>query len=243
MITYAVMSKKGGRAVNEDSVGVKENRKGFYFVAADGLGGHGQGEVASQLAVKTILSVADLSDASGREWMETAICEAHKQILEEQKRQGLLNEMKTTVTVLHISGERAQWAYAGDSRIYQFKKGKLLGRTMDHSVPQMLVNQGVIKEKDIRGHEDRNRLIRVIGNQEDKPKFDVSDHISAVPDTSFLLCSDGFWELIEEKEMCRLLKASKTPEAWIQAMEEVVLSNGKNSNMDNYSAVAVFVRN
>ena len=58
---------------------------------------------------------------------------------------------------------------------------------------------------------------------------------------AFLLCSDGFWELIEEKTMQTMLKKSETPENWLDNMEKEVLKNGKGKEMDNYSAVAVFV--
>ena len=60
--------------------------------------------------------------------------------------------------------------------------------------------------------------------------------------TSFLLCSDGFWELIDERHMCKTLKKAKTPEEWLQNMRQIVLKNGRGTNMDNYSAIAVFIR-
>jgi len=57
---------------------------------------------------------------------------------------------------------------------------------------------------------------------------------------AFLLCSDGFWELIEEKDMCSILKKSETPNEWLLEMAEVVKKNGKDRNMDNYSAIAIW---
>ena len=57
---------------------------------------------------------------------------------------------------------------------------------------------------------------------------------------AFLMCSDGFWELIDEKDMCALLKQSDTVEEWMQAMVEVVKENGKDRNMDNFSAIAIW---
>ena len=71
--------------------------------------------------------------------------------------------MKTTVVVLHIKNKNARWAHVGDSRLYFFKNKKLIERTLDHSVPQNLVVCKEIKEKDIRYHADRNRLLRVLG--------------------------------------------------------------------------------
>ena len=59
---------------------------------------------------------------------------------------------------------------------------------------------------------------------------------------TFLLCSDGFWEYIDEKNMKKTLKRSQTPEQWCEAMTEIVKHNGKGENMDNFSAIAVFCR-
>ena len=55
-----------------------------------------------------------------------------------------------------------------------------------------------------------------------------------------MLCSDGFWELIDEKQMCKLLKNSSTVEEWMQAMVEVIKQNGIGKNMDNYTAIALW---
>lgn len=239
---YATISQKGDRPINEDCVGAKKTPAGIFLIVADGLGGHGQGEVASLTAVNTILSVIDLSPAKGKELLETAIGEAHRQILEEQRRQGARTEMKTTITLLHVGEKGAEWAHIGDSRIYQFKKGKVINQTKDHSVPQMLVNQGLLDARKIRGHEDRNRLIRVLGNDEELPKIEITEGISIDANTAFLLCSDGFWELIQEKEMCRLLRKSKTPADWLSLMEREILEAGEGTNMDNYSAAAIFMK-
>lgn len=106
----------------------------------------------------------------------------------------------------------------------------------------MLASRGDIRDKDIRRHEDRNRLLRVMGSEWDRPEYQMSNQIPLTNHTSFLLCSDGFWELIDEKMMCKTLKKSNTPEKWLQSMETVIWENGRGTNMDNYSAIAVFVR-
>ena len=114
-------------------------------------------------------------------------------------------------------------------------------RTLDHSVPQMLVNMGQIKEKDIRFHEDRNRLLRVMGTEWRGERPYELDHM-AVPkgEQALLLCSDGFWELIDEDRMTECLKQADSPENWLERMERIVCENGKEVDMDNYSAIAVW---
>jgi serine/threonine protein phosphatase PrpC len=130
----------------------------------------------------------------------------------------------------------------GDSRLYRFVNRKNVSRTLDHSVPQMLVLTGEIKEKDIRGHEDRNRLTRVMGMEWSGPKYELGGGMPLTGNETYLLCSDGFWEWITEREMERLLKESDDPETWIEKMEAEIVKNGRNAHMDNYSAIAVYVR-
>jgi serine/threonine protein phosphatase PrpC len=97
-----------------------------------------------------------------------------------------------------------------------------------------------IKEKQIRFHPDRNKLLQVIGVPWTETPYEFSDSYSTNSFDAFLLCTDGFWELITEKEMCKCLKKSATPEEWIAKMEHIVCENGQGKEMDNYSAIAVF---
>ena len=236
-ITYSTLSSKGGRAVNEDylDVSIMPDRQGF--ILCDGLGGHGCGDAASRLVVGKVREALEDSRS-----LEESILYAQGELILKQKQENEEASMKTTVTVLAIQGNTARFAHVGDSRVYCFEKARYVLRSQDHSVPQMLVKRGEIREKDIRHHEDRNRLLRVMGVEWENPKYEVSDSISITSRTSFLLCSYGFWELIEERQMCKALKKSRTPEEWLQNMERVVLENGRGTNMDNYSAIAVFIR-
>lgn len=242
MTTYAVLTDKGSRKINEDSVGVREGRFGMLFALADGLGGHGQGEVASALALAGAFKAFESDEVARETLLPLCVAQAQNEVIDEQRRQGLSDEIKTTLCLLHIHRDIARWAHVGDSRVYAFRKDRLLARTLDHSVPQMLVAQGELRERDIRFHEDRNRLIRVLGMPWDVPKYDLSDELMIAPPMSFLLCSDGFWELIDEKEMSKILRRSSTPEEWLDMMRDVIEKNGVGKNMDNYSAIAVFAR-
>ena len=236
-IVFATFSDRGNREYNEDSLAFLCDGATGFFVLADGLGGHGRGEVASKIAVE---KSAETHFSGGG--LDECFLSAQNSIIDEQRKAGAFDEMKTTLCLLCIYNDKAQWGHVGDSRIYHFRDGRLIARTMDHSVPQMLVLSGEIKEKAIRNHPDRNRLLRVLGVEWETPRYELADETSVAAGDSFLLCSDGFWELIVEKQMMRCLKQSATPEQWLSQMEAAVLESGAGTNMDNYSAIAVYIR-
>lgn len=236
-ITYYTMTDKGERAVNEDCLGVLDAADRQGFILCDGLGGHGSGDAASQLVVEKVRGSLE-----GDGTLEESIMYAQEELLSRQEQENAKDAMKTTAAVLVIQGGTARSAHVGDSRIYYFERSRYIRRSQDHSVPQMLAKIGEIRDKDIRHHEDRDRLLRVMGTEWESPRYEVAEDITVTDHTSFLLCSDGFWELIDEKQMCKTLKKAKTPKEWLQDMEQIVLKNGKGTNMDNYSAIAVFIR-
>lgn len=240
MITYSMITDKGMRDHNEDMIGCRQIEQRYCFVLADGLGGHGKGEVASKLAVDTIL--AEFENYTGmEEFLYRAITSAQIALLNAQKQMNCTTEMKTTVVCLVVDGKQMQWAFCGDSRLYYFYKNKIKQRTIDHSVPQLLALSKQIKEKEIRFHEDRNRLVRVLGMEYEKQVFEVMKPIDVKGRQRFLMCTDGFWEYVFEKDMEKILRKSKTADEWIVEMKKIVLDNGKGHDMDNFSAITVWV--
>lgn len=239
---YALLSETGNREHNEDYVGCKLNpdETAGCFVLCDGLGGHGQGEVASRLVTEKALECYEAFGDS-RDFLTKAFEESQAALLKLQKEKHAENGLKTTAVMLLIGEAVVQWGHIGDSRLYFFEKGKLKKRTCDHSVPQMLAAAGEIKEKEIRRHPDRNRLLRVMGMEWDGSGYSLEERLERTEGQAFLLCSDGFWELIEEKKMEKCLRKAKSPEEWLESMEKIVQKNGSGLDMDNFSAVAVFL--
>lgn len=242
MITFETISKLGSREINEDFYEFGQRDNVSVFVVADGLGGHGKGEVASAIAAQTIKRVVE---ESGNVQLDTvvdsAIMQAQETLLKEQARQHANDEMKTTVVVLCMDEHNLCWGHVGDSRLYAFHKNKIIARTLDHSIPQMLVLSGEIPERKIRNHPQRNMLLRVLGIEWDRPRHEISEVMPISEYQAFLLCSDGFWEFIKERNMCKLLKKSKTVEEWLAKMTEIVEKTGQKKDMDNYTAIAVWV--
>ena len=159
--------------------------------------------------------------------------------MEKQRELGCPRAMKTTMTALLIGNSRIRFGHVGDSRIYYFRNGKLMGRTMDHSVPQMEVLSGAIRPEQIRPHADRARLLRALGRENPpKPEF----HVGTLQDGDvFLLCSDGFWEPVWEGEMLIDLSKSRTPQEWLSFMTAHIGAQ-MTKEQDNFSAVALFYR-
>lgn len=263
MLTCSMLTKTGERDHNEDFVTLVRPGKGqksrakmgwlgrilhpgkksapFEIIAlcADGLGGHGGGELASECACKAFAEAAQRIKRMDAAVLGACMTAAQEAVMGLQRETGM--DMKTTFTAIAESDGRVFAGHVGDTRIYRFRADGSLFQTKDHSVPQMLVSAGEIEAKDIRFHPDRNRLLKVIGIPWDRPMYAIDfDGEAIIPGDRFLMCTDGFWEWITEDEMRSELNRSKTPEAWLRRMEKIVLGRGGGHRMDNYSAVALF---
>lgn len=238
---YKIVSEYGSRDVNEDYAAADLVQGMHCFVLCDGLGGHGKGEVASELVTQSILRYLREHPQSDHETIAAAFENAQAELLALQQEQHLQSSMKTTAVVLLTDQDNAVWAHIGDSRLYLFHRNKIVQRTFDHSVPQMLAMMGKIKEKQIRNHPDRNRLLRVMGTPWGSKSYEISETRSLSKCQAFLLCSDGFWEYIDEKQMCKFLRKSKTAEEWLALMQAEVKKNGAEAEMDNHTAIAVIL--
>lgn len=238
------LTDKGERELNEDSIELIQEDNFLCALLCDGLGGHEGGELASQCvcaSVKDTLSSCDKT-LPLREIIENAVEKAQEALLNEQIERNKTGAMKTTLCCLIFRGEEAAAAWVGDSRIYQFRAGRLLGHTPDHSIPQYLVNAGEITESQIRRHPDRNKLLRVMGSHWDTPRYQFWELEQPQPGDAFLLCSDGLWDWIDERHMTRKLRFSRSSEGWLLSMVNTVLRNGRGKGMDNYSAIAIRIR-
>lgn len=235
-ISTAYLSEQGGREKNDDTVCViKEQNKMCVFVG-DGLGGYDGGKIASMKAAETIMDFRKQHDLLDETNMQTAAALADKMV----KKQQLIRKgnMKTTIVALEISETKARWMHVGDSRLYHFKNGKLIEQTMDHSVSQVSVLMGEITQEEIRFHEDRNRVLRALGSDNAKPDISKLTEITGEKE-AFLICTDGFWEYVYEKEMEKTLGNAETPEEWLEQMK-VILEDRVSDGNDNYTAAAVF---
>ena len=239
MILFSQVSEKGGRRVNEDSVGtVKIDPQNWLFMAADGLGGHGGGEVASAM----VLAAAEEEYRAGfqrDECLARCFEEGQRRLLDLQHREGRSNDFKSTLTLLQVRNGWYRFAHIGDTRLYLFKDQKLIRRTLDHSLAHKMAEEGKIPEEQIRHHNARNRLMRVMGSEwKTGRQYEISEWMQDSGDLAFLLCTDGFWEYIDEEQMQQDLIESQGCGDWLGTMIRTVCENAPE-HADNYSAVAV----
>ena len=236
---FAFISRIGNRVINEDSYSVKEKNGSCCFTVCDGLGGHAKGEVASKCVAETFSDRFEIFDGDICGFFPAAFDAAAENFRKLADESPVLELMKTTVVSLVISAGRCGWAHIGDSRLYGFKNGKTVLCTTDHSVPEMLVKSGEIKQSEIRNHPDRNKLLRAFGVSDEKPAYETGELKDINDYDAFLLCSDGFWELINERKTAKCLKHSQNAEQWLEEMVKQVEHKGRRREMDNYTAIAV----
>lgn len=235
-INYSEYSSIGGRKKNEDMVQITSYPESTIGLVADGLGGHGDGDIASRLATHAICE--EIRDgAASCALMEQAIRKANEKIL---KRHAIGGDMKTTIAALWFNEGQVCAAHVGDTRIYHFRNQQIIFQSMDHSVSQLAVTLGEITSDQIRYHCDRNRLTRALGS---RPDVRIDSAMFQVKSgDAFLLCSDGFWELIIEQEMLSDLAKASNAEEWLSAMRKRV-EKRQNSNSDNHTAAAFMIYN
>jgi PPM family protein phosphatase len=198
----------GGRKEQQDRVELFEARDGSerLLVLADGMGGHSGGELASQAVIETAQTVWRkhiLEPKAPEDLLRDLISRAHVRINAEGEKEGL--SPRSTAVLLHVTDHQANWAHVGDSRLYRFRGPELLGRSLDHSVVQMLVDMGKVAEDEMATHPDQNRLTQSLGG--DTPPEPDLDSAEIAAGDGFVLCSDGLWEQITPEEMIKALEA------------------------------------
>ncbi len=240
-LEISVLSKPGGRPTNEDAYGFWAGSGLCFCVLCDGAGGHGGGDVAAKLAVSTTLAwFQDTPTCSGPA-IAAALASANRAIVQQQGTESRLANMRATAVVLAVDPVKrtAAWGHLGDSRLYCFRNRRVVAQTKDHSVVQNMVDAGYLKAEALRHTEGRNALFAALGQAENFEPTVAEPGFALADGDAFLLCTDGFWEYVEESAMEQALARALSAERWLRAMEVQVAQRG-GPDQDNYSALAVW---
>ena len=240
-LEIVVLSKAGGREVNEDACGFWSTPEACFCALSDGLGGHYGGDVASKLAVEHILDWFRETPECSVRAVKASLEAGNSAIMREQQRDIRLKQMRATAVVLSIDIKHdvAIWGHTGDSRLYCFRQGRIIEQTRDHSVLQSMVDAGYLQPRELRISPNRSKLLAALGNERQFEMGIKSVEFPLLHGDIFLLCTDGLWEYVEEEDMERMLGASTSAPEWLRALESQVLARG-HAGQDNYSAIAVW---
>jgi len=237
----AMLSKPGGRRYNEDAGGESMSERGCCLVLADGAGGHGGGDTAARTAIHRILTDFAASPSIDRDALTEFVSAANAAVVDGQSTAPELADMRTTLAMVAVDPATrcAAWCNAGDTRIYLFRSGRMIYRSRDHSVVQEMVDAGLLGPDAPRTHPQRNVLTSGLGGGEVLLNLNEAP-VPLFAGDVFLLCTDGFWEYVEEPDMERTLAESADAASWIAAMEPVLLARVPPEH-DNYTALAAWV--
>jgi serine/threonine protein phosphatase PrpC len=216
-LSWALRSDPGAlRPTNEDFAGVYAPtvpddawERGALFVLADGLGGHAAGEVASRVAVETVLARwIEGNTGQPHQSLRAATRDANAAVYDAAMEHGRRG-MGTTLTALTLAGHEAIVAHVGDSRAYLVHGGHCVQLTSDHSRAAEMVRMKLITPEQAATHPNRSMLTRSLGGE---PAVQVDIIRQPIENHDVLvLCSDGLWDLVSRTEIAEVCDALGGP--------------------------------
>ena len=232
------VSRKGGREKNEDRMGYCYTRDAGLFALADGMGGHPEGEVASQLSLQA-LAAQFQHEAKPRlenplRFLHDAIIAGHHQLLRYATERSLIDTPRTTLVACVIQDNAAYWAHCGDSRLYLVRGDKLLARTRDHSYSELQETLSLVVPMSSRVN--RNVLFTCLGSP-GKPVVDTAGPLVVQAGDRVMLCSDGLWGAVSDATITEILATHSISEAVPELVERALRASGEKS--DNVTVLAV----
>ncbi|RFU48322.1 PP2C family serine/threonine-protein phosphatase [Paraburkholderia sp. DHOC27] len=242
----ASVSDAGGRSRNEDAHGEWRAQALFACVVADGAGGHGAGDIASRIVVDTVQAelgrVATAGMALNAANLMRILLRANDAIIDAQEAGSERENMRSTAALFAIDeqAQSATWAHCGDTRVYCFRNGVTRIQTQDHSLVQSMLDANLLAKEDARHHPRRNVLFSALGTADDLSIAVSGEPFPLAEGDAFLLCTDGFWEYVEETEMIEAIGSSITAGAWLDALAARVRANAPKGH-DNFTATAVWI--
>lgn len=237
----SIDTKQGGRSENQDNAGFVDTPLGFLLVVCDGMGGGPGGRTASLMAVDTVLSVlAEVSERTPRkEALDFAISKANDIIYSKSNETPELRGMGTTIAAILLNEDSAVVAHAGDTRVYQLRKGNIAYRSSDHSVVANYVRQNKLTEEEARNHPQSNIVTRALGI---RPSMEVEfDEISFQRGDRFVVCTDGIWGMMPERDFVQSLSRIMGIDELTTTITEEIdkIGREKGNNHDNLTIAVV----
>lgn len=197
------------------------------FAVADGMGGEDQGEFASLAAVQALRSC---DTTQGQHTISRCFARANAVICREIDKTG--RKMGTTLATLYIDNGKATVCNIGDSRVYLLRNNRFMQLSTDHTRVQQMIELGILTPEEARDHPQRHILTQHLGIYESDMIIQptLSEELQLETRDTFLLCSDGLTDMVEDAVICSIL-GSGTPEQQTQALVKEALRNGGRDNV------------
>ena len=223
------------RERNEDSVIICTNaREEILMIVADGMGGHKDGEVASNIALslisdrfKNISSVGNIDDAIN--WIQSTVNEANAEIFKYVAAHPESQGMGTTVVLSVLTPEFLLIGNIGDSSGYIFKNKKMQKVTVDHTLVNLLVKSGELTEEEAKNHPKKNVLMKALGSSTNVEMdiFNVELNFDGI-----FLCSDGLTNMLDDNQISKVLSENISIK---EKLEKLVFKANNRGGNDNIS--------
>jgi serine/threonine protein phosphatase PrpC len=238
------------RTNNEDSYQIVPAM--HLYVLADGMGGEAHGEVASSLAVETVVKhclegqenpAAPLSGEAkpglsekGRR-LASAVHLANQKVFASAAQNTEQRGMGATLTAAWIDDMNLSVGHVGDSRVYLLRTGVLQQLTSDHSLVAEQVRRGILTASEAESSTMQNVLLRALGTQ---PQVEVDiEQVGLFPNDILLLCSDGLTRMVTEPEIAGALQSEPDPQ---KAAEKLIKLANEGGGVDNVTAIVVSLK-
>ncbi len=233
------------RTNNEDCYEIVEPLS--LFVLSDGMGGEAHGEIASAMAVETVVKhcrdleanpAAQAVGPTQPNWstrtkrLSTAVHLANRKIFKSAEENPDQHGMGATLTAVWIDGAKLSIAHVGDSRAYLLRGGSLLQLTRDHSLVAEQVRRGILTAAEAEESDMQSVLLRALGAQAEI-EVDAEEH-TLFPRDALLLCSDGLTRVVTEPEIAGTLQAETDP---AKAAEKLAALANERGGPDNITVV------
>lgn len=224
----------------EGDIPAQVDEVNYVMVVADGMGGHAAGEVASRMAIATLIKLAlDVPDwilrvdgGNTREIKKRSRTRVQKigaMLVEHGQRDPALKGMGTTLTLARSLGRDLMITHVGDSRAYLLRGRQLHRLTRDHTYAQLLVDIGELAPADVANSQHRHVLTNALGGSSDEVQVDTDRAVLDDGDR-LLLCSDGLTDLVDDETILRLLRdAADSKEACEQLVREALDRGGRDN--------------
>jgi len=233
---FAAM-EKGKRKNNEDYIyplSEVANSSQRLFLVCDGVGGAEKGEVASALACdsfQTFFNTFLEEDDPSEDFINRAVHYTESRFDEYITQHPEAAGMATTMTLLYVGISRITLAHIGDSRIYQFREGRAIHKTDDHSLVNSWVKLGIISKSEAAVHPQKNVITKAIEGAENSVCADVTLITDVQEGDVFFMCTDGVTESFSDEDFQNLFQPGRSTES----LKDEIIEHCTEESNDNFS--------